>query len=332
MTKPIEHIGVIGAGSFGTALAVTAARAGREVTLWARSPDLCEAMTTTRQNPDYLPDVELPANVKISARHEHLAGCDGLLIVTPAQAMRTVFTGFASIIADGTPAAICCKGIETGSNQFMAEVLCEVCPQVVPAVLSGPSFAADVARGMPTAVTLAAKDLELAKRLAKALTIPSFRVYASTDVEGVELCGAVKNVLAIACGVCQGKGFGQSARAALITRGFAELSRLAAKLEANPATLTGLSGLGDLILTCSSTQSRNFSLGAALGRGEKLEAYLASRNSVAEGVPTAGVVVELARQHGIEMPICEAVNAIVHGRSSADDEITKLLARPIRPE
>ena len=189
-----------------------------------------------------------------------------------------------------------------------------------------------MARGLPTAVTLAAEDLILAKDLARALTVTTFRVYASTDLEGVELCGAIKNVLAIACGISEGKGFGDSSRAALITRGFAELSRLAGKLEVPHATLTGLSGLGDLILTCSSRQSRNFSLGFALGQGQSLDAYMAGRRTVSEGVHTARVIVEMANQHGIDMPICQAVDAIVQGRSSADDEIARLLARPVRPE
>ncbi len=332
MTAQFEHIGVIGAGAWGTALAATAARAGHQVSLWCRSEGLCTSLNDAHENSVYLPGITLPERIVTTTAQADLATCNALLVVTPAQAMREVMTGFAPHLNDGIPAATCCKGIEMTTGKYMSEVLEDVCPGLVPAVLSGPSFAADVARGLPTAVTLAAHDLDLASAFAKALTIPSFRVYAATDLEGVELCGAAKNVMAIACGIAAGKAFGDSARAALITRGFAELSRLASALGVRPATLTGLSGLGDLILTCSSTQSRNFSLGAALGSGQTLDDYMAGRRTVSEGVHTAGVLVDLARKHGVEMPICEAVAAIVQGRSSADEEIARLLARPVKPE
>jgi glycerol-3-phosphate dehydrogenase (NAD(P)+) len=328
----IDHIGVIGAGSWGTALAATAARAGHRVTMWARSEDLCRRINETRQNADYLPGVDLPDTIRVTTATQDLATCNAILIVTPAQAMRTVMTGFAPHLAAGIPAAICCKGIETATGMFMSDVLGEACPALTPAVLSGPSFAADVVKGLPTAVTLAAADLATAKKFARALTITSFRIYAGTDVEGVELCGAAKNVMAIACGIAGGKNLGESAKAALITRGFAELSRLAKPMNVQPATLTGLSGLGDLILTCSSTQSRNFSLGFALGQGQTIEQHMAGRKTVAEGVPTAGVLVDLAHKNDVEMPISEAVAAIVSGRSTADEEIARLLARPVKSE
>lgn len=332
MTATFNHIGIAGAGSWGTALAATAARAGHEVTLWCRSQALCDTLNSTRQNPDYLPGITLPEGISVTTQNAALAPCDAILVVTPAQAMRAVMTELGSNIRKDVPAATCCKGIEMTTGLYMSDVLGQVCPHLQPAVLSGPSFAADVARGLPTAVTLAARDMDLAKEFARALTLPAFRVYASTDLEGVELCGAAKNVLAIACGIAGGKNFGDSARAALITRGFAELSRLGEALRVRPATLAGLSGLGDLILTCSSTQSRNFSLGKALGEGQSLQDYMQSRRTVSEGVHTAGVLVDLARRHGVEMPICEAIEAIVQGRSSADDEIARLLARPVKPE
>ena len=328
----IDHIGVIGAGSWGTALAATAARAGHRVTMWARSADLCERINRTHENADYLPGIDLPKSITVTNAPGDLADCNAVLIVTPAQAMRPVMLNFAGILPDGTPAAICCKGIETSTGKFMNNVLAEVCAGLTPAVLSGPSFAADVVKGLPTAVTLAAADLALAEQFARAITITSFRVYPSNDVEGVELCGAAKNVMAIACGIASGKGMGESAKAALITRGFAELSRLAAAMNVQPATLTGLSGLGDLILTCSSSQSRNFSLGVALGQGQTVEQHMAGRRTVAEGAPTSAVLVDLARNNDVEMPICEAVAAIVGGQSSADEEIARLLARPVRSE
>ena len=255
-----------------------------------------------------------------------------VLAATPAQAMRTVMGTFADVLPAGIPAVINSKGIERQSGQFLSDVLSEATPALVPAVLSGPSFAADVTRGLPTAVTVAARETQTAQRVAEALTLPTFRIYASTDLKGVQLCGTVKNVLAIACGICDGKKLGDSARAALITRGFAELSRLAGAEGVSPSTLTGLSGLGDLILTCSSRQSRNFSLGVALGEGASLEDIMAGRRTVSEGVHSAQEVVELAQKHGIEMPIAEAVTAIAAGRSSADEEITRLLARPVGPE
>ena len=332
MTIPIRHVGVIGAGAWGTALATVAIRAGRKAMLWARSGEVCRAINQTHCNDAYLPGIRLPDELVATTAASDLAHCDLVLIATPAQAMRPVMKSFAGSLPDGIPAVINSKGIERETGNFLSEVLMQVCPSLEPAVLSGPSFATDVTKGLPTAVTVAATSMATANSIAGALSLPTFRIYPGTDLKGVQLCGAVKNVLAIACGICDGKGFGDSARAALITRGFAELGRLTNALGVNPATLGGLAGLGDLILTCSSRQSRNFSLGAALGEGQPLADILATRRTVSEGVYTAEVVVQLAADHAIEMPIAEAVNAIVSGRSSADDEITRLLARPVRSE
>ncbi len=332
MMREINKVGVIGGGAWGTALASVAVRAGRNVILWARSGEVCTAINETQCNQAYLPGIDLPAALRATTRAADLADVDMVLAATPAQAMRQVLTGFAGVLPKAIPAVINSKGIERDSGKFLTDVLADVTPDLVPAVLSGPSFAADVTRGLPTAVTVAAADIDTARLIASALTLPTFRIYASTDLKGVQLCGTVKNVLAIACGICEGKQLGDSARAALITRGFAELSRLATAEGISPATLTGLSGLGDLILTCSSRQSRNFSLGVALGEGKSLADIMAGRRTVSEGVHSAKEVVELAQIHGIEMPIAEAVTAIAAGRSSADDEITRLLSRPVGAE
>ena len=332
MTSTIDKVGVIGAGSWGTALATVATRAGRNVTIWARSTEVRDAINQQHCNQTYLPDIPLPAELHATTDPAELADADMVLLATPAQAMRDVLAMFVDHLQAGITGVINSKGIERQTGMFLSDVLAEAAPQLVPAVLSGPSFAADVTRGLPTAVTLAANDEATAKTAADALAIPAFRIYASTDLKGVQLCGTVKNVLAIACGICEGKRLGDSARAALITRGFAELSRLADALQIDPTTLRGLAGLGDLILTCSSRQSRNYSLGYALGEGRTLEDIMAGRRTVSEGVHSAGEVVELARNRAIEMPIAEAVNAIVSGSSTADAEITRLLARPIGSE
>ena len=323
--------GIVGAGSWGTALAAVTARAGLATTLWARSPAIAEAIARERENRAYLPGVRLPDDLAVTSDLASIAAADMVLIATPAQAMRTVLSGLAGI-AEGTPGIICAKGIERGSDLFMSEVLRQACPALEPYVLSGPSFAVDVVAGLPTAVTLAGRSAEAARDLAAAFSLETFRIYASSDIRGVELGGAVKNVLAIACGISDGKRLGDSARAALTTRGFAELARLGLALGARRETLAGLSGLGDLILTCSSEKSRNFSLGLGLGRGEGLEAILGSRRGISEGVHSAGVVAAIAARHAIDMPIAAAVNAIVEGRSSPDAEIARLLARPVKFE
>ena len=320
-----QRIAVIGAGAWGTALANTAARAGREVTLWARDPAAVATLTTTRENPR-LPGVRLDERVAATGAIAEARHADAILLAVPAQELRVAAIALASHVANGTPIIACAKGIERGTHRFMTEIILETLPTTVPAILSGPSFAADVARGLPTAVTLACADETTAAALARALGSPTFRPYHSTDVRGVEIGGAAKNVLAIAAGIVAGRKLGASATAALVTRGFAELARFGRGLGARSETLIGLSGLGDVVLSCSSPQSRNFSLGIALGegrsRGEKL----------AEGAFTAAALVELADEKKIEMPIASAVAAVLDGRLSIDQAIESLLTRPFRAE
>ncbi|WP_404710800.1 NAD(P)H-dependent glycerol-3-phosphate dehydrogenase [Sphingomonas sp. MMS24-J13] len=321
-------IGVIGAGAWGTALAQVAAQGG-DVLLWAHEPEVAEAINDAHANPLYLPGVDLAAGVRATASLADLAGCEALLVVTPAQHMRGIL---ARTPVGTTPLLLCAKGIEAGTMALMSEAAAEVCPEAPVAVLSGPTFASEVAQGLPTAVTLACADEDVAGRLAERIAQPAFRPYRSTDVVGAEIGGAVKNVLAIACGVVEGAGLGRNARAALIARGFAEMTRFGLARGAKAETLAGLSGLGDLVLTCSSEQSRNFSLGLGLGRGAAAQALLADRRTVAEGAFTAPVLVQAARAVGVEMPISEAVAELLSGTSRVADVIGTLLARPLRSE
>jgi len=330
--KPLNHIGIIGAGAWGTALASVAARAGRSVTLWAYEPEVADTINRHHENELYLPGVKLPGTVRATTDLDAVSGNDALLLVCPAQTLRGVTGALARYVRPGIPVAICAKGIEQTTGQLMTEVVAETLTDAIPAVLSGPSFAADVARGLPTAVTLACADDETGEALVEAIGIPAFRPYLANDLVGAELGGSVKNVLAIACGIVEGKKLGASAAAALTARGFAELTRLGVALGARAETLSGLSGLGDLILTCGSLQSRNMSLGAALGQGRELTDIINERVTVAEGVATAPAVVELAGRHDVEMPICEAVAGIVTGKSTVDDAIDALLARPFKRE
>ena len=330
--KQISNIAVIGAGAWGTALAQVAARAGCRVTLWAREAEVAEAINRRHVNALFLPGIPLEATIRATTEMAEAATAEALLMVTPAQHMRRVLTELAPVVAAGTPVVLCAKGIEQETGKLLTEVLAETVPQAQAAVLSGPSFAAEVARGLPTAVTLACADETTGEALAHAIGLPTFRPYYSADLTGAEIGGAVKNVLAIACGIVEGKKFGESARAALTTRGFAELTRLGLALGARAETLTGLSGLGDLILTCNSVKSRNMSLGMALGEGKTLEDIMGSRNSVSEGVHSAAAVAALARKYDIEMPIAEAIANIVGGHASVDETITALLARPFRSE
>ena len=317
---------VLGAGAWGTALANVAARAGHEVQLWGRDPAAMAALARTRENP-HLPGVTLDAGVTPQTDLAAAARADLLLAVVPAQATRDLATRLKGLVAPGTPIVLCSKGIERGAGLFMSEVLAEALPDNPAAVLSGPSFAADVSRGLPTAVTLAAQDEALAKAIAAALGAPSFRLYHTADVIGAQIGGAAKNVLAIACGIAAGRGLGASAVAALVARGFAELSRFGRSYGARPDTLMGLSGLGDLVLTCGSTQSRNYSFGYAIGRGEA-----PGQGKLAEGAFTAGALVELATAKGVDMPIAQSVDAIVAGRISVDAAVEALLARPSKAE
>lgn len=326
----IGHIAVLGGGAWGTALALTCARAGRSVTLWEHDPANAASLIDARES-RFLPGVRLDDRIRVTRELAEAAGVEAILLVVPAQAVRSVAIALAPLIAARTPLIACAKGIEGGTHKFMSEVISECAPAAVPAILSGPSFATDVARGLPTAVTLAAADGKLAAALAQAIGSASFRPYHSTDVRGVEIGGAAKNVLAIASGIVTGRGLGASASAALTTRGFAELSRFGKAFGARPETLTGLSGLGDLILTCCGPQSRNFSLGLAIGKGQTPE-QARTGTKLAEGFYTAPVLVEMAQQKGVEMPIAEAVAAILDQRVSVDRAIDALLARPFKAE
>ncbi len=318
----LDRIAVVGAGAWGTALALAAHRAGRTVTLYGR--DLGD-MAATRENRAYLPGIVLPADLALTERIEDVLGADAILIATPTQTVRAVTARLAGI-ADDTPVVLCTKGLERGTELRPTEVLGAALPPAAPAVLSGPSFAADVAAGLPTAVTIAAAEPKLAMALCQALSSPSFRPYAETDMIGVEIGGAFKNVLAIAVGIVAGRALGASAAAALTARGFAELRRIGAALGARPETLMGLSGLGDLVLTCSSPQSRNFSYGLALGRGQTPAAVLV------EGAATAAVARALAARLGIDMPITAQVAALVEGEIDIDGAMAALMSRPLRHE
>jgi glycerol-3-phosphate dehydrogenase (NAD(P)+) len=321
-----QTIAVIGAGAWGTALANAAARAGRDVILYARDRAAAGILARTRENPR-LPGVQIAASVAVTNDLAQAAQADAMLLVTPAQSLRQAATALAPHLAPGLPAIVCAKGIERGSHKFMTEIVMEVMPHATPAILSGPSFDIDVARGLPTAVTLAAADEALASALVHALGSATFRPYHSTDVRGVEIGGAAKNVLAIAAGIVAGRKLGASALAALTTRGFAELMRLGLACGARPETIAGLSGLGDLILSCSTPQSRNFALGLALGRGEPPDP-----GKLAEGAFTAPVLVDLAREKQVDMPVAAAVAAILGGALTVDAAIEMLLTRPFRSE
>lgn len=332
MSAPSRHVAVIGAGAWGTALAVLLAGNGHRVTLWTRDAEAASAINANRENARRLPGVRLDPAIAATADLADAAAASAILLAVPAQQLRDVCVALAARGRIAAPAVICAKGIERGTLALMSEVVAGTLPDAPVAVLSGPSFAADVVRGLPTAVTLAAEDEALARNLSALVGRPAFRPYASSDIRGVEIGGAVKNVLAIAAGIVAGRKLGASANAALIARGFAEMVRLGAAMGGRAETLAGLSGLGDLVLTCSSPQSRNYALGFDLGRGLPLDEALAARNAVSEGAFTAAAAVELAGRHGVEMPIAEAVNGIVSGRMSVDGAIAALLARPLRDE
>lgn len=323
------ELGVIGAGAWGTALAQMLASDGSEVVIWAREDELVAEINTSRRNSLYLPSAELAPTIRATGDLGELASCGIVLVVTPAQHMAAILARMATLPRD---IVLCSKGIEAASGRLMNDVAREAAPGSDIAVLSGPTFAHEVASGLPTAVTLACGGgKEQWDRLSEAIARPSFRPYYSDDVTGAEIGGAVKNVLAIACGVVDGLQLGQNARAALIARGYAEMLRFGEALGAQRDTLAGLCGLGDLVLTCSSTSSRNFSLGKALGEGRAARDLMANRSTVAEGAHTAPVLVELAARHGVAMPIVRAVNELLGGAEAvavAED----LLARPLTVE
>ena len=326
------RVGVLGAGAWGLALAVAAARGGMKVTLWSRQAEVAEGIRLRHRHPRIFSDFDLPSSVSGTTHREAIAGSDFLIIATPAQALRDALTHFAPLLRNDIAAVIAAKGIEIGTGKFMTDVFHEICPRGVPYVLSGPSFAADVLAGKPTALTLAGREPVATRELAAQLSLQAFRIYTTSDLAGVQLGGAVKNVLAIACGITEGKGLGASARAALTARAFSELMRLGRELGAVPETLTGLSGLGDLVLTCSSLQSRNFSFGVELGRGGEVRELASGAGKTIEGIPTARAVDIMARERRLDVPICKAVHAIISGANTVDQAIAGLLARPLRSE
>jgi glycerol-3-phosphate dehydrogenase (NAD(P)+) len=325
-----DSIAVLGAGAWGVALANVAAQGRAHVPLWAHEAAHAAALASARENRRHLPGLPLAQAVAPTHDLDCLRDVSIVLAVVPAQALRGVMRAARPYLADGAAIVICAKGIERDRRRFMSEIVAEEAPQARPAVLSGPSFAADVCRGLPTAVTLAAQDDALAQKLCEELSTRSFRLYRSTDVRGVEIGGAAKNVFAIAAGMASGRGLGASAQAALIARSFAELTRLGRALGARPETLMGLSGLGDLVLTCGSAQSRNFAFGQALGQGASVKD--AAGGKLTEGAFTAHVLIEMARAAGVEMPIAEAVDAILSARLSVDAAIEALLMRPLKAE
>jgi glycerol-3-phosphate dehydrogenase (NAD(P)+) len=325
-----ERIAVLGGGAWGTALANVAARAGCSVVIWEYEPGNAAQLAQKRES-KFLPGVRIDDSIAVTQDLAEAARAEALLLVVPAQATRSVTQALADKIASDTPVIACAKGIEHGTRKFMTEVIAECAPQATPAILSGPSFAADVARGLPTAVTLAARDETLAADVARALASRQFRPYQSSDVRGVEIGGATKNVLAIAAGIVTGRGLGASASAALTTRGFAELVRFGRAHGAKVETMMGLSGLGDLILTCSSPQSRNFTFGVNLGRGQAPR-DIHDTTGLAEGAFTAPVLLDMARARDVDMPIAAAVAAVLAEQMNVDEAIDSLLARPIRSE
>lgn len=328
----LNYAGVIGGGAWGTALAQVCARAGLTVTLQAREAEVVEAINARNENPTFLPGVTLDPVIDATTELADLSPCDFILAVAPAQHLRSTLAALAPHVRVGVPILLCAKGVEQGTLCLMTEVLAQAIPDAAPAVLSGPSFAGEVARGLPTAVTLACPDEDLGRALAEAIATPTFRPYLAPDMIGAEAGGAIKNVLAIACGIVEGKGLGRSAHAALITRGFAEMTRVAEALGGQAETVAGLCGLGDLVLTCSSPQSRNMSVGLALGGGQTIDQALAGKLTVAEGVASAPAVRALARRLGVETPICEAVAAILAGEVGVDEAILGLLSRPLKSE
>jgi len=324
-----ERIGIVGGGAWGTALAQVCASGGRDSLIWAMEQEVVEAINHHHENPFFLAGIPLHPTVRATSNLDDLKECDAWLVVTPAQHMRAVLEQAAEC---DKPMVLCSKGIEEKSGELLHNVAAEACPGARIAVLSGPTFAHEVAKGMPTAVTLAAEDPALAEALRARIAQPAFRIYVTDDVTGAEIGGAVKNVLAIACGVVEGKGLGQNARAALIGRGFAEMTRFGLACGARRETLAGLSGLGDLVLTCSSTSSRNYSLGKGLGEGRSAAELLADRRTIAEGAFTAPVLDRIAKERGIEMPIVAAVHSLIADQASVGEVLDQLLSRPPKAE
>jgi glycerol-3-phosphate dehydrogenase (NAD(P)+) len=333
MAHSMKNFGVIGAGAWGTALAASLLRGGQNVTLWAHDPKVADAVNTRHENTIHLPGVKLNPSIKAVTDLAALATCDAWILATPAQHARAACRELARVAGSNTaPIVITCKGVEQHTYALMSEVLAQELPRHPLAILSGPSFAKEVAQDKPAALTLATKYMALGEELAVALATSSLRIYRSHDVVGAQIGGAIKNVLAVACGIVSGKGMGENARAAIITRGLAEMIRLGVALGGQAETLMGLSGLGDLVLTCSSDASRNTSLGIALAQGKTLAEILAARSSVAEGVTTAAAATALAHKHNVDMPIVVAVDAVLNQGADIDTTITELLSRPMKVE
>lgn len=328
----MKTIGIIGAGAWGTALGQALAGGGRDVTIWARSKDQVDEINTSHQNTKALPGITLKKNLKATADLKEAASKDVVLLVTPAQSAREVLSSMKPHLKQGAPVVICAKGVELDSGLLLSQVAEQVVPDNPVAVLTGPTFAGEIARGLPGAVTIGIKDQDLGRELQDTLGVKSFRPYVTDDIVGAQLGGAIKNVVAIACGIVSGRKLGESARAALLTRGVAEIARLGVAMGANRATLLGMCGMGDLMLTCSSPQSRNYSLGLALGEGTSVQQVLDERKSLTEGVHTAKATLDLAKKYAVDMPITEAVNKCLHCGVSIDDAIEDMLNRPFKYE
>ena len=328
----MSKIGIIGAGAWGSALAMIMRRAGNDVVLQAHEPETADDINQNHVNTVFLPGVELDPDIQATTRLSDAVDADAVMVVAPAQHLRTICEAAAADWPDNVPAIICAKGIEQKTCALMSEVVSMALPRKPVAVLSGPTFAIEVARDLPTAVTLACRDETLGKVLMEQMNTRHFRIYRSQDVMGAQIGGAIKNVLAIACGIVDGRGLGENTRAALVTRGLAEMIRLGAAKGAKQETLAGLSGLGDLTLTCNAMQSRNFSLGVGLGQGKTLDQITAERKSVAEGGFTASSVVDLARKIDVEVPICSAVDKVINHGVEIDTVISGLLSRPLKEE
>ncbi|MFA5592635.1 MAG: NAD(P)H-dependent glycerol-3-phosphate dehydrogenase [Micavibrio sp.] len=328
----MQTIGIIGGGAWGTALAQSFASSGKQCVLWALEVEVVSAINTTRENTVYLPGVKLHEDIRATSDLAEAAKCDVVLIVTPAQHTRITLQNLKPHLAADKHVIVCAKGIEIDSGLLMSQVTQEILPENPMAILTGPTFASEIAKGLPSAVTVAMKDKETSEKLVEPLTSRSLRMYASGDIIGTQVGGAVKNVMAIACGIIEGKKMGESARAALVTRGLAEIARLTTALGGRRETLMGMCGVGDLILTCSSMQSRNFSLGVALGQGKTLAEILGPRKSVTEGVHTARALVVMARNNAVEMPISGAVNQCLSEGADIDAMIAKMLDRPVKSE
>jgi glycerol-3-phosphate dehydrogenase (NAD(P)+) len=328
----VTKISVIGAGAWGTALAQTYASSGHDVTLWVRETDLAETMAVSRENTAFLPGIKLANSLKITNSLEEAASSDVLLLVVPAQFARATLKSLAPHLETGTVIVLCAKGIEIASGKLLTDVVAEECPAAACAVLTGPNFAHEIAAGKPSASTIAARNMDEAKRIQSLLTSKNLRLYAADDVIAAEIAGAVKNVIAIACGIVHGLNLGESARAALVTRGLAEIARLTAAMGGKKETLMGQCGIGDMMLTCSSIKSRNFSFGVLMAEGKSPEEILASRSAVTEGVPTAKATAALAEKLGVDMPIVKTVDACLHHKLGVPEALAAIMERPARTE